>query len=96
MNQKLASQLRTLLILGRVSNLPTVWSNCLAGWWLALGHVVAAILFAITLIGLPLAWAHLKLAGISLAPIGKTVVDSDVADAARRSHAAEQLAKIRG
>ena len=30
-------QLRTLLILGRVSNLPTVWSNCLAGWWLSGG-----------------------------------------------------------
>lgn len=29
---------RTLLILGRVSNLPTVWSNCLAGWWLAGGY----------------------------------------------------------
>src|SRR5262245_26457939 len=29
--------LRTLLTLGRVSNLPTVWSNCLAGWWLAGG-----------------------------------------------------------
>jgi UbiA prenyltransferase family len=28
---------RTLLILGRVSNLPTVWSNCLAGWWLSGG-----------------------------------------------------------
>ena len=28
---------RTLLILGRVSNLPTVWSNCLAGWLLAGG-----------------------------------------------------------
>ncbi len=27
-------KLRTLLILGRTSNLPTVWSNCLAGWWL--------------------------------------------------------------
>jgi heme O synthase-like polyprenyltransferase len=26
--------LRTLLVLGRTSNLPTVWSNCLAGWWL--------------------------------------------------------------
>lgn len=26
---------RTLLILGRISNLPTVWSNCLAGWWLS-------------------------------------------------------------
>lgn len=31
MNQKF----RTLLILGRVSNLPTVWSNCLAAWWLS-------------------------------------------------------------
>ena len=30
-------QLRTLLVLGRVSNLPTVWSNCLAGWWLGGG-----------------------------------------------------------
>jgi len=29
--------LRTLLLLGRVSNLPTVWSNCLAGWWLGGG-----------------------------------------------------------
>jgi 4-hydroxybenzoate polyprenyltransferase len=32
-----ASQFRTLLVLGRVSNLPTVWSNCLAGWWLSGG-----------------------------------------------------------
>src|SRR5271169_6112757 len=30
-------QFRTLLVLGRVSNLPTVWSNCLAGWWLSGG-----------------------------------------------------------
>lgn len=30
-------QLRTLVILGRLSNLPTVWSNCLAGWWLGGG-----------------------------------------------------------
>lgn len=29
---------RTLLILGRVSNLPTVWSDCLAGWWLCGGE----------------------------------------------------------
>jgi 4-hydroxybenzoate polyprenyltransferase len=29
--------LRTLLVLGRTSNLPTVWSNCLAGWWLGGG-----------------------------------------------------------
>ncbi|HEY4951797.1 MAG TPA: UbiA family prenyltransferase, partial [Verrucomicrobiae bacterium] len=37
MNQKSFRQLRTLLVLGRVSNLPTVWSNCLASWWLAGG-----------------------------------------------------------
>ena len=28
---------RTLLVLGRVSNVPTVWSNCLAAWLLADG-----------------------------------------------------------
>jgi hypothetical protein len=37
MNQNLIRQLRPLLVLGRVSNLPTVWSNCLAGWWLGGG-----------------------------------------------------------
>ena len=37
MNHGFSSQLRTLLVLGRVSNLPTVWSNCLAGWWLGGG-----------------------------------------------------------
>jgi 4-hydroxybenzoate polyprenyltransferase len=37
MNQELVRQLRTLLVLGRVSNLPTIWSNCLAGWWLGGG-----------------------------------------------------------
>ena len=31
------SKWRTLLVLGRISNLPTVWSNCLAGWWLSGG-----------------------------------------------------------
>jgi uncharacterized membrane protein YccF (DUF307 family) len=45
-----------------------------AGWWLALGHVVTAILLAVTIIGLPFAWAHLKLAGIALWPIGKMIV----------------------
>jgi hypothetical protein len=37
MNPSLIRQWRTLLILGRVSNLPTVWSNCLAGWLLSGG-----------------------------------------------------------
>jgi uncharacterized membrane protein YccF (DUF307 family) len=46
----------------------------LAGWWLALGHVITAVLLAVTIIGIPFAWAHLKLAGIALWPIGKIIV----------------------
>jgi len=37
MNRNVFRQLRALLALGRVPNLPTVWSNCLAGWWLGGG-----------------------------------------------------------
>jgi 4-hydroxybenzoate polyprenyltransferase len=37
MNPNVVRQFRTLLVLGRVSNLPTVWTNCLAGWWLSGG-----------------------------------------------------------
>jgi uncharacterized membrane protein YccF (DUF307 family) len=45
-----------------------------AGWWLALGHVVTAVLLALTIIGLPFAWAHLKLAGLALWPVGREIV----------------------
>ena len=45
-----------------------------AGWWLALAHLVLAVLLAVTIIGLPFAWAHLKLAGASLFPVGKEIV----------------------
>jgi len=48
----------------------------LAGWWLALGHLLTAILWAVTIVGIPFAWAHFKLAGIALWPIGKTIVDA--------------------
>jgi uncharacterized membrane protein YccF (DUF307 family) len=48
----------------------------LAGWWLALGHLITALLLAVTIIGLPFAWAHLKLAGLALWPVGKDVVPS--------------------
>lgn len=61
--------------LGFIGNI--IWL-ILAGWWLALGHLIAAAGFAITIIGLPFAWAHLKLAGFSLWPIGRTIVHSDV------------------
>jgi uncharacterized membrane protein YccF (DUF307 family) len=48
----------------------------LAGWWLALHHVVLAIGLAVTLIGIPFAWQHLKLAVISLTPVGKAVIET--------------------
>ena len=57
--------------LGTLGNL--VWL-VLAGWWLALGHLIIAIVLALTIIGIPFAWAHLKLAGLALWPIGKTIV----------------------
>jgi uncharacterized membrane protein YccF (DUF307 family) len=60
--------------LGTLGNI--IWL-VLAGWWLALGHLVFAILLAITIIGIPFAWAHLKLAGLALWPIGKMIVPAD-------------------
>jgi len=60
--------------LGFIGNL--IWL-VLAGWWLALGHLITAICLAITIIGIPFAWAHLKLAGLALWPIGKEVVSID-------------------
>ncbi|MDN5821235.1 MAG: YccF domain-containing protein [Brachybacterium sp.] len=51
----------------------------IAGWWLALGHVGTAIAQAVTLIGIPLAWANLKLIPVTCFPFGKEVMDSDSA-----------------
>lgn len=48
-----------------------------AGWWLALGHIVTAIPLFITIIGIPMGWANLKLIPVSLMPLGKEIVDSD-------------------
>jgi uncharacterized membrane protein YccF (DUF307 family) len=61
--------------LGLLGNL--LWL-VLAGWWLALGHLVTALALAVTVIGLPFAWAHLKLAVLALWPIGKDVVSTDL------------------
>ncbi len=57
--------------LGSVGNL--IWL-VLAGWWIALAHLIIALGLAITIIGIPFAWAHVKLAGLALWPIGKDIV----------------------
>lgn len=58
-------------VLGTLGNV--IWF-VLAGWWLALGHVLSGAACLLTIIGIPFGIQHLKLAGIALAPIGRTVV----------------------
>jgi uncharacterized membrane protein YccF (DUF307 family) len=62
---------------------PTAGSGALVGnviWvvlfgvWLAIGHLVSAAAMALTIIGLPLALANLKLIPVSLMPLGKEIV----------------------
>jgi uncharacterized membrane protein YccF (DUF307 family) len=54
-----------------------------AGWWLALAHLTTAVALAITIIGIPLAWANLKLIPVSLVPLGRIIVPTDDAQATR-------------
>lgn len=51
----------------------------LCGIWLAIGHLVSAVAMAVTIIGLPLALANLKLIPVSLVPLGKEIVAIDSA-----------------
>lgn len=49
----------------------------LCGFWLAIGHIATAIAQAVTILGIPLALANLKLIPVSLMPLGKEIVDAD-------------------
>jgi len=55
----------------------------LAGIWLAIGHLISALLLAITIIGIPFAVANVKLAGAALVPFGRSVMSQAQADAMR-------------
>jgi len=48
----------------------------LAGWWLALVHLVTGLLLCITIIGIPLGIANFKLVPVSLAPLGKEIIET--------------------
>ncbi len=78
--------------LGLVGNI--VWF-LLAGVWLAIGHVASAVACFVTIIGIPFGIQHLKLAAIALAPIGKTIVDKELAAAVRGENAQETLSRHR-
>jgi uncharacterized membrane protein YccF (DUF307 family) len=45
-----------------------------AGWWLAIGHILTSVPLALTIIGLPMAWANIKLIPVTCFPFGKEVV----------------------
>lgn len=49
----------------------------LAGWWLALGHLITGIMLCLTIIGIPLGLGNFKLIPVSLVPLGREIVTSD-------------------
>lgn len=57
--------------LGVVGNI--IWF-VLFGFWLSLGHLIHAVCCFVTIIGIPFGIVHLKLAMLSFAPIGQTVI----------------------
>jgi uncharacterized membrane protein YccF (DUF307 family) len=78
--------------LGMLGNL--IWI-LVFGWWLALSHLIAAIPLALSIIGIPFAVQHFKLAAVSFAPVGKTVVKRHIAEAARMQNAQVALQQLR-
>ncbi|MGW4758142.1 YccF domain-containing protein [Streptomyces chartreusis] len=49
----------------------------LAGWWLAIGHIVTGLLLCVTIIGIPFGIANFKLIPVSLFPLGREIVPTD-------------------
>ncbi len=78
--------------LGLIGNV--IWF-VVAGLWLAIGHVTAAVANFVTIIGIPFGIQHLKLAACALWPVGKTVVPKEVAAEARRRHAMLRVEHMR-
>lgn len=62
--------------LGTIGNV--IWF-IVAGIWLAIGHIAAALCCFVTIIGIPFGVQHLKLAALTLAPVGKTIVAKNTA-----------------
>ena len=64
----------------------------LAGWWLAIGHMITAAILALTIIGLPLAAANIKLIPVSLLPFGREIVPNQDVTAALAAYRAQGVA----
>ena len=66
---------------GAVSAIGNVVWFVIAGLWLSLAHFVTAIVQAATIIGIPLAWANVKLIPVTCFPFGKEIVTTNEARA---------------
>jgi uncharacterized membrane protein YccF (DUF307 family) len=67
---------------GALSAIGNVVWFFVAGIWLAAGHVVTAVPLFLSIIGIPMGIANLKLIPVSLVPLGKQIVPTDRAFAA--------------
>jgi uncharacterized membrane protein YccF (DUF307 family) len=52
-----------------------------AGWWLAIEHLVTGVLLCLTIIGIPLGVGSFKMIPVSLLPMGKQIVPTGAAQA---------------
>jgi uncharacterized membrane protein YccF (DUF307 family) len=59
---------------GLASGVGNVVWLLVAGIWIALGHLVAAAAFCVTIIGIPFGVAHFKMIPVSLMPLGRDIV----------------------
>jgi uncharacterized membrane protein YccF (DUF307 family) len=66
---------------GIASTIGNVIWFVLAGWWLAIAHLVTGVALCLTIIGIPLGLANFKLIPVSLTPLGREIVDVDDARA---------------
>ena len=62
---------------GVASGLANILWVVLAGWWLALTHIVTGIAQCVTIIGIPFGIANFKLVPVAFWPLGQQVVDTD-------------------
>jgi|SRR5437868_2712449 len=62
---------------GALSTIGNVIWFIVAGWWLALGHLITSIPLFVSIIGIPFAIANLKMIPVSLVPLGARIVDVD-------------------
>jgi uncharacterized membrane protein YccF (DUF307 family) len=47
----------------------------IGGFWICVSHIAFGILFGITIIGIPFAKQHFKLASLALTPFGRDIID---------------------